>query len=221
MIPKIIHYCWFGKCPKSENVKECIESWKRHCPDYEIIEWNESNFQYDIYPYSREAYHTKKYSFVSDLCRLYALYTKGGIYLDVDVRLQKPLDPFLHHSSFIGKESPFMVSTAVIGAEKNSQWVYDFMETYSNRHFISITGRELTKTNVVSLTNFLNITFPQYHNTIDVYDVDWFCANIYYRKGEYYITENTIAIHEFSGSWKKKENGYLQRISNLLFRLFH
>ena len=141
--------------------------------------------------------------------------------MDVDVKLLKKLNPFLSCKSFIGKESPFMLSTAVIGAEKGCQWIYDFMKTYSNRHFISPTGNEQKQTNVMALTRFFNIAYPQYKDQIDVYDVEWFCAKIYYRKGEYYITDNTVAIHEFMASWKQERFSLISRIRNIVFRFLH
>ena len=87
MIPKIIHYCWFGRNPLTKMAKKCIASWRKYCPDYEIIEWNEDNFDIDYCPYVREAYDAKKWAFVSDVARLYALVKMGGIYMDTDVDL--------------------------------------------------------------------------------------------------------------------------------------
>ena len=94
MIPKIIHYCWFGRGEKPELAKRCIASWKKHCPDYEIKEWNEDNFDINSYPYAKEAYDKRRLAFVSDVVRLYALYQEGGIYMDTDVEVLKPLDRF-------------------------------------------------------------------------------------------------------------------------------
>lgn len=221
MIPKIIHYCWFGNNPKSTFLQDCIDSWKAHCPDYKIIEWNEGNFDVTKIAYTREAYFAKKYAFVSDYCRLYALNEMGGIYVDVDVRLLKTFNPFLACRSFLGKESPFMISTAVIGAEKGSRWIVDFMDTYNNRHFISRTGKELKQTNVIELTRFFNRSYPKYKDLINFYDVEWFCAKIYYQEGVYCITDDTVAIHEFMGSWKLQPFSLIRQIKNMVYRFLH
>ena len=101
MIPKKIHYCWFGGNPLPESVKKCKESWKKFCPDYEIIEWNESNYNVHKMPFISDAYTAKKYAFVSDYARLDIIYNEGGIYLDTDVELIRPLDALLSHSAFI------------------------------------------------------------------------------------------------------------------------
>ena len=103
-IPKIIHYCWFGGGPISPESRKCIESWKKYCPDYKIIEWNEQNFEISQNRYAQQAYEAKKYAFVSDYVRLAVLYEYGGIYLDTDVELVRPLDELLEHKGFIGME---------------------------------------------------------------------------------------------------------------------
>ena len=100
MIPKIIHYCWFGRGQMPELALKCLESWKKYCPDYEIKEWNEDNFDLETYPYAREAYENRKFAFVTDVVRLYALYHEGGIYMDTDVEVLKPLDRFLNDPAF-------------------------------------------------------------------------------------------------------------------------
>ena len=123
MIPKIIHYCWFGSNKKPRKVRKCIAIWKKLLPDYEFIEWNEDNFDINMIEYAKEAYNEKKYAFVSDVARLYALLQFGGIYMDTDVELLKPLDSFLNHRAFCGFESENFLSTAMIGADKGSEWI--------------------------------------------------------------------------------------------------
>ena len=108
MIPKVIHYCWFGKGKMPDLALKCLESWKKYCPDYVIKEWNEDNFDLDLYPYAREAYDNRKFAFVTDVVRLYALYHEGGIYMDTDVELVNSIDKFLHHTAFSGFESEKM-----------------------------------------------------------------------------------------------------------------
>ena len=129
MIPKIIHYCWFGRNEKSEKIKFCMDSWKKYLPDYEIIEWNEDNFHINEIKYVNEAYDKKKWAFVTDYVRAYALYKKGGIYLDTDVEITGNLDTFLTHGAFSGFESKGYPFTALWGANKGHHWpkkVLDF-----------------------------------------------------------------------------------------------
>ena len=123
MIPKIIHYCWVGRNPLPENTKKYIETWKYFCPDYEIIEWNEDNFDINSNQYAAEAYAAKKWAFVSDYMRLSVLYKYGGIYLDTDMELIKKLDVFLKHHAFTAFESRELISAGIIGAEKDSKWI--------------------------------------------------------------------------------------------------
>ena len=203
MIPKIIHCCWFGNKPFPDSVKRCMESWEKYCPDYKIKIWNEENFNYKSMSFSREAYWLKKYAFVSDVARLYALYNEGGIYLDTDVRLLKGFDMLLSNKSFIGLEAPFRLSTAVIGAEKRCLWIKEFNNLYRYRHFIGINRRGFIKKkpNTLLLTEFFNSNYPNFFDDVNVLDIDFLCAKLY-PSGEYYITDNTIAVHEFSGTWK-------------------
>ena len=105
MIPKIIHYCWFGRNPLPELALKCIASWKKYMPDYEIKEWNEDNFDVNIIPYTAEAYAQKKYAFVSDYARFWILYRYGGIYFDTDVEVIRPIDDIIARGNFMGFET--------------------------------------------------------------------------------------------------------------------
>lgn len=121
MIPKIIHYCWFGRKEKPLSVLKYIETWKRHFPDYDIKEWNENNFDVYQLSFTKEAYFAKKYAFVSDVCRLYALYTEGGIYFDTDIiALKRFPEDILSHKAFAGFEHEIYIGTGIIGSEKNN-----------------------------------------------------------------------------------------------------
>lgn len=137
-IPKVIHYCWFGRNPKSELIQKCIQSWKEKCPDYQIVEWNEDNWDIDAYPYAREAYDAKKWAFVSDVARLDILYRHGGIYLDTDVELLRD-DPFLDmliRVAFFPFENERRINTGqCFGAEKECWFVDKLMDSYRVRHF--------------------------------------------------------------------------------------
>ncbi len=137
MIPKKIHYCWFGKKPKSELITRCIESWQKTCPDYSLQEWNEETFDVTSHPFTKKMYGEKKYAFVADYVRLVALLQEGGIYLDTDMLLLQSLTPLIDHSLLLGKESDTYVSCGMIGATKNHPFIeamrkeYDTMTTLS------------------------------------------------------------------------------------------
>ncbi len=197
MIPKIIHYCWFGKGEKPESVLNCIETWKTNLPDYQIKEWNESNFDVTNLQYTLEAYNAKKYAFVSDVCRLYCLIKEGGIYLDTDVQVLKSFDNFLLNESFIGLETKKQIGTAVIGAQKDIKWLIDFYNIYTTIHFTNKNSKFDITPNTTRITRFLN-EYPGISPKI--YPVDYFCAKDYKTK-KLYITNNTICIHNFAESW--------------------
>lgn len=138
MIPKIIHYCWFGKNKKSKLIIKCIESWKTFCPDYEIKEWNEDNFDININEYVKEAYKNKKWAYVSDYARFYVLNKYGGIYLDTDVQLIKPLDELLEKSALCGFSTNDVVATGLIFAcEKNNWLCKSVLDSYTGEKFLN------------------------------------------------------------------------------------
>ena len=135
MIPKKIHYIWFGKGEKNDRIKHCIESWKKYLPDYEIIEWNEDNFDVNYNEFTKKAYEEKKWAYVSDVARLWILYNEGGIYMDTDVEVYKPLDEFLDNKGFTGFESVPHLSTATIGAEKGNPFIKLILDYYNCINF--------------------------------------------------------------------------------------
>lgn len=131
MIPKTIHYCWFGGNPKPELVCRCIESWKRFCPDYEIIEWNETNFDVNCIPYVRDAYAAKKWAFVSDYVRLRVVFERGGVYLDTDVELKSNLDDLLEHDCWLASDDVRYINTGLgFGAVKEHFLIGAMMDAY-------------------------------------------------------------------------------------------
>ena len=222
MIPKVIHYCWFGRNPLPPSARKCIESWKKYLPDYEIKEWNEDNFDLDKYPYVREAYDNRKFAFVTDVVRLYALYNEGGIYMDTDVEVLKSLDPFLHHVAFSGFENDTNIPTGIMASEKGGKWAKDNLDYYNNRHFLLPDGNLDLTTNVTTITNYMlkhglqqNNTFQDFSNLITFYPKDYFCPKSY-KDGKIYITKNSVCIHHFSGSWvahnKKMKKFFFNKI---------
>lgn len=218
MIPKIIHYCWFGGKQKPQDVQACISSWRRVLPDYEIKEWNEQNFSYKKYRYTLEAYSARKYAFVSDVCRLYALYVEGGIYLDTDVEIVKSFDPFLDHQSFVGYEVENRIGTGVIGAVPHLQWVKMLLQQYENLDFVSNQGFLDLKPNTQRVT----MLFSEYeaNNKPIVYPEDFFCAKDY-RTEELFVTENTVAVHNYKSSWNNSNIHPLEKKEQIVCALFH
>lgn len=209
MIPKIIHYCWFGRSPKPRSVLNCIKTWKKNLPEYEIIEWNEDTFDISSMPYVKEAYDNHKFAFVSDVARLEVLLKKGGIYLDTDVEVLKSFDEFLYNKSFMGFETNDRLSTAIIGCEQGVQWVDDLLNNYRYRHFIQ-DGVIDTTTNVKVITEYmkrLGLGKGDHIMTIDnigsFYPPEYFSPKSYY-DGIIYKTDRTIAIHHFTGTWQEK-----------------
>lgn len=219
MIPKTIHYCWFGRGEMPKLAKKCIKSWKKYCPDYEIKEWNEDNFDLDTYPYVREAYDNRKFAFVTDVVRLYALYHEGGIYMDTDVEVIKPLDSFLKHTAFSGFEDETQVPTGIMASEKGGIWAKENLEYYKGRHLVNEDGSLDLTTNVITITNYMikhglkqNNTYQDFPNLITMYPKDYFCP-LSWQGHEMQMTNNTVTIHHFAGSWLPWDGRLLKRFS--------
>lgn len=210
MIPKIIHYCWFGGKEKPEDVLKMIASWKKHCPDYEIKEWNETNFNIHLNRYTEEAYQQKKWAFVSDVARLWALVHEGGIYMDTDVEVIRPLDNLLANKAFIGFEGTQWIGTNLMGTEPHNAFLQAFLEDYNHRNFTNPDGTLNQTTNVEEITS----RFLSQHNLerngkqqqagdFTVYPTDYFSPYDYIN-GKVRTTANTYSIHWFSQSWIKR-----------------
>ena len=208
MIPKIIHYVWVGRAPKPRCVMECINSWKKFCPDYVFQEWDDRCV--DLIPnrYLREAYIAKKWAFVSDYLRLYALDRFGGIYLDTDILLTRKIDNFLRNSFFIGYEynrELVVPSTALIGAEKANPIIRGFLKEYENLKFIQDDGSCDTTTNVIRMQNYLHKNYgimginEDIKKIKEIYKGAMIYPYFYFCKPKF-MMEN-YAIHKFEGSW--------------------
>lgn len=223
MIPKIIHYCWFGGNPKPTGVLKCIESWKKYCPDYEIKEWNDNNFNVNKIPYTKEAYSAGKWAFVSDVARLYALISHGGIYLDTDVELINSFDEILGNEAFIGFEGTKYIATAVMGCMPYNNTFMTFLESYRSIHFKSDSNSFDLTTNVTRLTELLLQNGlilngkKQDIKGLTVFPTDFFSPYDYI-DGRLKITSNTFAIHWYSISWIAKLP-FRKRLSQLYHRL--
>ena len=212
MIPKIIHYCWFGGNPLSELAIKCIDSWKKYCPDYEIIQWNETN--YDIKnccDYVREAYDEKKWAFVSDYARLEIIYNNGGVYLDTDVELLRPLDTLLNNRCYFGAETTGYVATGLgFGAEKNNEIVKRLLDEYDNVHFIIGNKMyDLTPCPIRNSKPLVNLGYEYsddkiwlFEDKCVVYPPDYFCPMDY---GNLAITSNSFSVHLYNASWLSED----------------
>lgn len=222
MIPKKIQYCWFGQGKMPVLAEKCIESWRTYCPDYEIIEWNEDNFNINCCSYVKEAYENRKFAFVTDYARLYILYTQGGIYMDTDVEVIKRLDEFLHNKAFSGFESKTAIPTGIMAAEKGFPLYEHLLSYYNNRHFISRAGCPDTTTNVTIITSMLTergfVPNGKYQVIDDfvLYPRDYFCP-FDNATGVLHQSPNTAVIHWFNKSWVPQK----QRIRSKITRVFH
>ena len=227
MIPKIIHYCWFGGNPLTESAKRYIETWRKYCPDYEIIEWNESNFNVMENAYCREAYKAKKWAFVTDYVRLKVLYENGGIYMDTDVEVCKNLDSLLCFAAVSGYESETSIPTGTLAACRDNEWIGMLLRDYDDRHFLRPDGSYDMITNVKVITRLtkekygiaLNGMKKIFGDNCCILPFDYLCAKSY-RTGEINTTENTLTIHHFAGSWLSEEDktihGFYQKKYELL-----
>ena len=219
-IPKVIHYFWFGNNDKPKIFYKCLESWKKYCPDYEIKEWNESNFDININQYVSDAYKKKKYAFVSDYARLYILYKYGGLYLDVDVELLKNIDNIVESNEcFMGFEDKNYVNPGLItGAIKGTYILKEILDIYDN--FTNY--EEGTHTICTIVTEFLKNNYGlqddnkkiQCLEGITIYPFEYFCAYDII-SGKTYKTKNTYSIHHYNGSWlepKDKVKNFIKKI---------
>lgn len=220
-IPKIIHYCWFGPKEIPEMEQECIATWKKVLPDYQIKFWNEQNFDIDSVPYVKEAYEKKKYAFVSDYVRMYALYNFGGVYFDTDVEVLKPLDKFLDDAAFIGFENKTMIGTGIIGAEKSAPLFKRMLDYYNGHSFVDENGNIDTTTNVQIISRLLKDqkfeprNMEQVLPEIHIYERDVFCPKKM-DDGTFAVTERSVTIHKFAGSWLTEREK--RRGTNLVWR---
>lgn len=211
MIPKKIHYCWLGGNPLPESAKKCIRSWQKFCPDYEIIEWNEINYDFTKQAYMKQALEAKKWGFVPDYARLDIVYQHGGIYLDTDVEMVKSFDDLLYLSGFAGFETAEYVALGLgFGAEKGNPLIKKLMESYDNLCFIHEDGQlNLTASpelNTETLEENGLIRNGQYQE-IDGFAFlppDYLCPKSL-NDGFITKTKNTHSIHHYDASWYSKE----------------
>lgn len=224
-IPKKIHYIWLGGKPLPKIAEKCIKSWQKHCPDYEIKRWDESNLDIDCCQYCREAYDAKKYAFASDVLRFDMLYKEGGIYLDTDVELLKPIDELLSNTCFMGFETKEKVAPGLIlGSIPKCNAINDLYELYKKDKFVKDDGTFNLDTICTRTTDNLLDRGLVLDNTkqiiggVTIYPTEYFCplSPITNKKD---ITSNTYAIHWYYSSWynkKAKIKKAMKKIANFI-----
>lgn len=217
-IPKIIHYCWFGGTPLPKSAQKCIASWRKYLPDYEIKEWNESNFDVNIIPYTAQAYQAKKYAYVSDYVRFLVLYQYGGLYFDVDVEIIRPIDDIIAKGPFMGCESPAVIGESPValgvapglglGATPHLDFICELLKLYQCMSFQE-ENRECISGNYKTVVTYTSELLAKHglKNTSEVQIVD----GIYIYPKDYFnplehinqltITSNTRSIHHYAGTW--------------------
>lgn len=216
MIPKIIHYVWVGRNPKSKIIEECIQTWHEKLPDYKIVEWNEDNFDMHENRYIEEAYAAKKWAFVSDYIRARAIYEQGGIYLDTDVRVVDKLDELLNNRAFIGFENKDYLSAAIFGAEKGHPFIKDILDYYVDLDFKFDENNQMAGVNSLSVTDILKEkydlktgNFEQIlKDDIHVYPDGVLCNP----------SARSKTIHLFTGTWMNGKHSFKQKVVTALKR---
>lgn len=204
MIPKIIHYCWFGKKPKGSLIEQCIASWKKHCPDYIILEWNEESFDIHSHPFPEKMYKEKKFAFVADYVRLIALYDNGGIYLDTDMLLLKSLNPLLETSLLLGKESPEFISCGMIGAVPHNPFIESMRKVYD-----TIT---VLQPNPVIMTKLYKETYPANTKIMQPDAFYPFTADTIKNYRGQSLGEHVYGVHLWNYSWGHPINKFFKKI---------
>ena len=227
MIPKIIHYCWFGGRPIPAKEQKCMKSWHRFLPDFEIVRWDESRFDINSTPFTKEAYAAGKYAFVADYVRLYALSTFGGVYMDTDIEIIKPIYDLLELEAFGGFETDDVIQTGIIGSTSNGTFVKNMFEYYKNRHFIQEDGCYDQTPNSAIFARLLiqewgnlslkneRISLPD----IELYPSEYFCP-IDQATWGITTTPNTYCIHYLSGSWLPVSAKITRKIKSIVGNIF-
>lgn len=215
MIPKTIHYCWFGGKPKPKTVQRCIDSWKKYCPDYEIKEWNEQNYDVNRIPYTRDAYQAGKYAFVSDMARFWVLYHEGGVYFDTDVEVIRPIDTLIERGPFMGWEQAgsnilYVNPGLGLAAPKGFSLYQEILDGFAKLSYYLDDGKFNPYTMIPMVTDLLKGKGLQIDGSLQIvdgltiYPTDYLCP-MDSLTGKITKTEKTYTIHHYSMSWLPKQ----------------
>ena len=233
MIPKIIHYCWFGRNPLPTSAHRCIDSWRKFLPDYEIKEWNEDNFDVNSILYTRQAYEAKKYAFVSDYARFWILYHEGGLYFDTDVEIIANLDEIIARGPFMGIEQgasfdgkPMVAPGLGLGVEAGHPFYQRMLKTYDSQRFINTDGSHNNMTIVSYTTKELYAYGMKPSEDIQevegiwIYPADYFCP-MDSTTGIITKTPRTVAIHHYDCSWMNHNSlsFRIHQLKNFIYRM--
>ena len=209
MIPKVIHYCWFGRNPLPKLAIKCIESWKMYAPDFEIIEWNESNFDIHCNKYVEQAYECKKWAFVSDYARLKVLYENGGVYFDTDVKMIRPINDIVENGNFLAMELPSgtVAMGLGFGVTPKNALLKEFLDFFDKKTFLDEDGNRDMTTIVQTVSQRLSLD-PSFKKMnllqnclgFTIYPTEYFCP-YNYETGKMLVTKNTRCVHLYDGSW--------------------
>lgn len=213
-IPKIIHYVWVGGNQKSKDIQRCMKTWKKHLKDYEIIEWNESNFDINSNKFVKEAYDAKKWAYVSDYIRAYALFKYGGIYLDTDVLVLDNLEELLENRAFVGYENPQYPFTAVFGAEKGHPFLKSILDYYENLSFEFDINDQYKNVNTKTVSDIL----------IEDYGCELGNKEQILKTGIKVYKDNILCnpspqsktIHIFTGTWLEGQNNFIKNLNRFI-----
>lgn len=226
MIPKKIHYCWFGNGSKPKDVETYINTWKTLFPDYEILEWNESNFDISCCSYVEQAYKAKKYAFVSDYVRLFALFNEGGVYFDTDIEAIQDIRPLLTKlKMLLGFEDEYYVMTGFMAAEPHMPCFRDLISFYNEKEFRLPNGKYDTLPNPVIVTKFMqkygvvpNGQYQVFADGCEIYPYEYYSGlNIAYQKLN--VTQNTCLIHHCMGTWQTPKEKIKPLIKSIIVRI--
>ena len=218
MIPKVVHYCWFGGNQLPDDAKKCIESWRKFFPEYEIKEWNERNFDVNCCDYVKEAYAAQKWAFVSDYARFWILYHEGGLYFDTDVEVIKDMSDIIAKGAFMGCETDNKCAPG-LGANPGLGLYKEILDYYEKIHFF-IEGNT-TETVVTHTSKILkshgwvgNGEIEQIEG-VTIYPPEYFCP-MDYKTGKLDITPNTRSIHWYTASWQSSYSKAKTKLQQLL-----
>lgn len=229
MIPKTIHYCWFGRNPLPSSARKCIASWKKYLPDYEIKEWNEDNFDVNCIPYTRDAYTAKKYAFVSDYARFWILYHYGGVYFDTDVEVIRPMNDIIAKGPFMGWEKPgstgvYSIAPGLgLAANKEQPLYQEILDGFEDLTFYNEKGEINKYTMIPFITDLLTQKglrkdgSMQVIDNVILYPSEYLCPLEYFT-GKVTITDNTYAIHWYTMTWLPQTTVWRFKLMRLIRR---